>query len=264
MTPPEAPFPRRRAGAIITPMKRALVVDDQDGYRLMFCRFLGLHGFKPLEAADGESGLALARAEKPDLIFMDWCLPGQSGLEIVRCLRGEPDTAPIPVVMMSSLKESPEDEARAMRAGADFFLDKRELDMGDMKDVNAFLRHVRALLLRGAARSTRSLDDGRIYEADDLRLDVANVELTVAGRRVHLQPKELILLEVLLRWPGVVHSAQDLWRLAWGTSHRSGWEHILAAAIHELRQALGPAWGARIENVRARGYRLPLPDQPAA
>lgn len=94
--------------------------------------------------------------------------------------------------------------------------------------------------------------------------DPVDAELTVAGRRVRLQPKERTLLEVFLRWPNVIHSAQDLWRLGWGTSSRMGWEHVLAAAIYELRQALGPTWGARIENVRAHGYRLSLPGQPTA
>lgn len=243
-------------------MKRALVVDDAEDYRRIFCRFLGLHGFKALEAADGETGLMLAQAEKPDLIFMDWCLRGRSGLGAIQSLRGEPATAPIPVVMMSGLKDTPEDEARALYAGADFFLDKRELDMGDERSATTFLRHMRALLVRKSIGVTTPAKASRLYEIHDLRVDADNAEVMVGGRRAHVQPKGLALLEVFLRWPGVVHSAPDLWRLAWGTAHHGDWEHALATAIHELRQALGPAWGARIENVRARGYRISLPNQP--
>ncbi len=259
MTLPSAPFPRRRTGAIITPMKRALIVDDQDGYLGFFCRFLGLHGFSLVEAADGGQGLALARSERPDLIFMDWCLTDRCGLDVVRDLRSEPATARIPVVVMSGLRESAEDEAQALRAGADFFMDKRDINPGDELGVNAFLRHMQALMLRGAGGATPPPKGERLYQVGDLCLNAARVELTVAGLRVHLKPKPLALLEALLRQPGVVHAPQDLWRAAWGTPRSGDWEHALAVAVHELRTALGPAWAARIENLRARGYRLTPP-----
>lgn len=236
-------------------MRRVLVVENEDGYRSFFCRFLGMHGFKLVEAADGDEGLALARAEKPDLIFMDWCLPGHSGLEIVRILRREPGTAPIPVVMMSSLKESAEDEARALGAGADFFLDKKELNPGDEHSVKTFLRHMNALMLRGGngapPRTTR------VYEAADLRFDAANADLVVAGRVIHLPPKELALLEFFLRHPDALHAAEKIWRTVWGSPH-GNWEHTLASTVSALRKALGFEWSARIVNVKTHGYRLVL------
>lgn len=238
-------------------MNRVLVVDDEAGYRKFFCKFLGLHGFNPVEAADGEEGLALARSEKPDLIFMDWCLPGRSGLEVVRSLRREPGTAPIPVVMMSSLKESAEEEFRALGAGADFFLDKRELNPGDEHGVKTFLRHMRALMLRGASNSSVPKPLARVYETADLRFDAANAILVVAGRVVRLPPKELALLEFFLRFPDALHSAEKLWRVIWGSPH-GNWEHTLASTVSALRKSLGFEWSARIINVKAQGYRLAL------
>lgn len=237
-------------------MKRVLVVDDEAGYRSFFCKFLGIHGFKPVEAADGDAGLTLARVEKPDIIFMDWCLPGCSGLDVVRSLRRESATSPIPVVMMSSLKESAEDEIRALGAGADFFLDKRDLNPADEQSVKTFLRHMHALMLRGAGNSSPA-SRTRIYEVSDLRLNAANADLVVGGRVVHLPPKELLLLEFFLRYPDTLHSAEKLWLLVWG-SRRGNWEHTLASAVSSLRKALGFEWSARIINVKTHGYRLAL------
>lgn len=244
-------------------MKHALVVDDEAEYRRYFCKFLGAYGFNLSEAADGDEALTLARAEKPDIIFMDWCLSGSSsGLEAVRSLRREPGTAPIPVVLMSSLKESAEDEVRAWGAGADFFLDKRDLNPGDERSVQTFLRHMRALMLRGAGNYSPAART-RVYEVADLRLNAANAELVVAGRAVRLPPKELVLLEFFLRHPDALHSAEKIWRLVWGSPH-GNWEHTLASAVSSLRKALGFEWSARIINVKAHGYRLALnePFQP--
>lgn len=237
-------------------MKSALVVDDSPGYRGLLCKFLGMHGFAPLEAANGEEGLARARAEKPDLIFMDWCMPGRSGAEVVRSLRLEPGLASIPVVLMSGLKDSAEDEIRAMAAGADFFWDKRELNPGDERSVQTFLRHVRVLLLRKSNDSAPEAK-ARVYAAADLRLDAANAELVVAGERVHLTPKELALLEFFLRFPDTLHSAEKIWLLVWG-SHRGNWEHTLASTMSSLRRSLGFEWSARIINVKTLGYKLAL------
>lgn len=237
-------------------MKRALVVDDEAEYRRYFCKFLGVHGFNLFEAADGDEGLALARAEKPDIIFMDWCLSGRSGLEAVRNLRREPGIAPIPVVMMSSLKESAEDEVRALGAGADFFLDKRDLNPGDDRSVQTFLRHMRALMLRGAGNSSPA-SRTRVYEAADLRLDAANADLVVAGRIVHLPRKELALLEFFLRYPDTLLLAERIWRTVWGSPH-GNWEHTLASTVSSLRKALGFEWSTRIINVKTHGYRLAL------
>lgn len=237
-------------------MKSALVVDDLPGYRGFLCKFLGMHGFAPVEAAGGEEGLARARAEKPDLIFMDWCLPGRSGTEVVRSLRLEPGLASIPVVMMSSLKESAEDEMRALAAGADFFWDKRELNPADERSVRTFLRHIRVLMLRKSNGSAPP-STARLYAAGDLRLDAANADLVVAGEHVHLTPKELALLEFLLRFPDTLHPAGKLWLLLWG-SRRGNWEHTLASTVSSLRRSLGFEWSARIINVKTLGYKLAL------
>lgn len=237
-------------------MKRVLVVDDSPGYRGLLCKFLGTHGFAPLEAADGEVGLVRARAEKPDLIFMDWCMPGRSGAEVVRSLRLEPGLASIPVVMMSGLKDSAEDEIRAMAAGADFFWDKRELNPGDERSVQTFLRHIRVLLLR-KSNDNATTSKARLYAAADLRLDAPNADLIVAGERVHLAPKELALLEFFLRFPDTLHSAEKIWFLVWG-SRRGNWEHTLASTMSSLRRSLGFEWSARIVNVKTLGYKLAL------
>lgn len=237
-------------------MRRVLVVDDSPGYRGLLCKFLGLHGFAPLEAADGEEGLARARAEKPDLIFMDWCMPGRSGAQVVSALRLESPLASIPVVLMSGLKDSAEDEIRAMAAGADFFWDKRELNPGDERSVQTFLRHIRVLLLR-KSNDEAPASKARLYAAGDLRLDAPNADLVVAGESVHLTPKELALLEFFLRFPDTLHSAEKVWHLIWG-SRRGNWEHTLASTVSSLRRSLGFEWSARIINVKTLGYKLAL------
>lgn len=237
-------------------MKSVLIVDDSPGYRGLLCKFLGMHGFASFEAADGEEGLARARAEKPDLIFMDWCMPGRSGAEVVRTLRLEPGLASIPVVLMSGLKDSAEDEIRAMAAGADFFWVKWELNPEDERSVETFLRHVRVLLLR-KSKENAPASKARLYAAADLRLDAPNADLVVAGERVHLAPKELALLEFFLRFPDTLHSSEKIWHLVWGSRH-GNWQHTLASTVSSLRRSLGFEWSARIINVKTLGYRLAL------
>ncbi len=237
-------------------MSRILVVDDQPGYRQFLCRFLGTHGFEMEQAGDGNEGLAIARVRKPELIFMDWCLRGESGLEVVQSLRDEPATASIPVVMMSGLKDSAEDEAKALWAGADYFLEKGEIDPGNHRAVDVFLRHMRALILRGAHSRLRP-HTTRVYEVADLRFDAANADLFVAGRRVHLPPKELALLEFFLRHPDVLHGGERIWRAVWGSPH-GNWEHTLASTVSALRKALTFEWSSRLVNVKGCGYKLVL------
>lgn len=237
-------------------MKRVLVVENEEGYRRYFCKFLGVHGFTALEAADGDECLTLARAEKPDLIFMDWCLSGCSSLDVVRSLRRESETAPIPVVMMSGLKDSAEDEIRALGAGADFFMEKNEVSSGDAFSVKTFLRRIHALILRGTCGNALA-PLPRVYEAADLRLDAVNADLVVAGRVVRLPPKELALLEFFLRHPDALHAPEKIWRLVWGSRY-GNWEHTLASTVSALRKALGFEWSARIINVKTLGYKLVL------
>lgn len=237
-------------------MTRVLVVEDNAGYRDYLLRFLETLGFEPIYAADALAGLQLAVDEQPRLMLVDWCLRGKSGLELVRTLRGDSRTRHIPLVLMSSIKETVEDEVRALGAGADRFFVKEELEPG-FDNGAGLKRHLSALVLLGESRTTPSEGlSEKIYRIGDLRLDSARGEASVAGRPIHLGRKELELLEFFLRHPEVIHSAEKIWRSVWNTPRVGNWEHTLAATLSSLRKNLGFEWSARLVNTKSLGYRL--------
>lgn len=243
-------------------MVRALIVDDEAEQRASLSRLLGLLGFKPVVAAGAEEALEAALREEPRLIFADWCLRGRSGLALVRDLRADVRTRHLPIVVMSAIKESAEDEVRAIEAGADRFYVKWELSLGSDKGAT-LKRHLSALVLLGAQRAGQGTQrPEKILQMGDLCVDPARAEVAVGGQKVSLTPKEYELLEFFMRRPDVIHSAERIWRSVWGTPRTGNWEHTLTSTLSAVRKALGFEWSSRLVNVRTLGYRLLSPEPP--
>jgi DNA-binding response OmpR family regulator len=238
---------------------RVLVVDDEEEFRAYMSRMLAFFGLEHSMATDGRAGFESAVREQPQLMFVDWCMQGDTnGLELVRNLRAEARTKHMPIVLMSAKKETDEDELAALLAGADRFFIKRELSLGTDKGTT-FKRHLAALILLGAKRASKGEDaSAKIQQIGNLRLDPARLEVSVAGHPVCLNRKEFDLLEFFLNHPGAIHSPEKIWRTIWGRPCAGNWEHTLAATLSSLRKNLGFEWSARLVNIKNIGYRLLL------
>ena len=159
-------------------MSTILVIDDEKGYGSFLNRYLGVMGFNVFVVATGDEGLELTRTIHPDLILLDWCLKkGCRAEETLRLLKSQPGTQGVPVVVISGIKESAEDEMRARRAGAAQFITKNEISDSAKEWVN-FKRRLDALILdhclstgkpRAAAMKKPALPRaiGRILLVDD-------------------------------------------------------------------------------------------------
>jgi len=104
-------------------MPRILLVDDQEELRLLLQATLEDSEYEMLEAQDGLAALAVARAEKPSLVVMDWMMPGMSGVDVVRALKADPETSSIPVILLTARSQA-EDRKVGLAAGANAFLSK--------------------------------------------------------------------------------------------------------------------------------------------
>jgi DNA-binding response OmpR family regulator len=232
---------------------KILLVEDDAGIAepLIF----GLHqeGFQVLHAADGPRGLALARAEQPELILLDVMLPGMDGFTLCRTLRCK---SAVPILILTARGQEL-DRVMGLEIGADDYLVKpfsfREL-----------VARVRAMLRR------RQLDRGHLappdarLTVDDLVLDVAARQVWQAGRLIELRHREFELLRVLMAHAGQAVSRATLLTQVWG----EGWfgdPRTLDVHIRWLREKLedDPSAPQFIQTVRGFGYRLVNPHASA-
>lgn len=128
-------------------MPTVLVVDDEKGYGDFLERYLSMLGFTPVVATSGDQGLEFTKTIQPQLILLDWCLKkGFSGEETLRLFKTQPHTMDVPVIVLSGIKESAEDEFKARRAGAAQFITKNEIS-DTVKDRSVFARRLKSLIL---------------------------------------------------------------------------------------------------------------------
>lgn len=223
---------------------RVLVVEDDPEMRELYRRFFGARSAEGFDAAivkDGESALSVLRDSPIDLVVLDWGLPGMSGTSLARALRSHARTRSLGILMVTA-RGSVAETVTALDAGADDHMVKPF-------DDKVLLARLRSL----ARRRDLALEGGMAERFPGLDLDVERGTLRVGGRESPLRLKELELLKIFLRRPGVIHSRQFLWETAWG--HESdGWEHVLEATLSSLRRKLGPRWGVHLRVKRGLGY----------
>jgi DNA-binding response OmpR family regulator len=230
-------------------MATILLVEDARELAQVIARELEAAGYRVLRAADGRAALELFRfsRERPDLVVLDWMLPGISGLDVLREMR---HASAIPVLMLTARGEET-DRVIGLELGADDYLPKpfgmREL-----------IARVRALLRRDELlRQTLAADRGAgttpvVY--GPLRLDPEHHLATLAGEPLDLTPNEFALLALLLRHPGRAFSRAYLLDAVWGDDYVGG-DRSVDNAVFRLRRKLG-AVGEAIEAVWGVGYRL--------
>jgi two-component system, OmpR family, phosphate regulon response regulator PhoB len=223
--------------------KRILIVEDEPSIREMLRFALERAQFRVVEAADAPSArLRLAEAH-PDLVLMDWMLPGVSGVELARELKSAPQTRDIPVIMVTARTEE-EDRVRGLNIGCDDYVSKPF-------SFPELVARIRAVL-----RRTLPGGEGEEIEVSGLRVDAASQRVTARGEPVRLGPTEYRLLHFFVSHPERVYTREQVLDRVWGQNVYVE-ERTVDVHIRRLRKALAPfGYDAMIQTVRGTGYRF--------
>ena len=185
---------------------KILIVDDEKDIVDLVAYNLEKEGYETLKALDGEKALQLVRTKTPDLVVLDLMLPGIQGLEVCKRIRKVPETAAIPIIMLTAKGEEI-DKVLGLEIGADDYITKPF-------SVKELLARVKAVLRRSETRG--AADQEEVFEFRGLRIDFKSYEVTVDGRTISLSPTEFRLLRFLSRNPGRVYSREQILDRVWG------------------------------------------------
>ena len=219
-----------------------LIVDDEADVVDLVRYKLRAAGFTVLEAHDGLQALASAREHRPDAVVLDLMLPQMSGEEVCRQLKSDPDTAAIPVLMLTA-KGQPAERIAGLEIGADDYITKPFSPRELVLRVEAVLRRVLS------AEKRREQEP-----VDDFLIDRGSFEISLQGRRLELTTTEFKLLCLLLERRGRVQSRETLLFDVWGYTNAMD-TRTVDTHIRRLREKLGSHAG-RIETLRGEGYRF--------
>jgi DNA-binding response OmpR family regulator len=231
---------------------KILIVEDDPTLLETLEYNLARQDYDVTRAADGVTGLALARQERPDLIVLDIMLPGLDGLEVCRILRQEMN---VPILMLTARAEEI-DKIVGLEVGADDYMTKpfsmREL----LVRVKAMLRRVRLIREEVEAKEEAQASDQRLAFGD-LSVDLMRREVTWQGQPVRLKPKEYDLLVFLARNRGMALSRDLILERVWGWDYDGG-TRTVDVHVRWLRAKIeaDPAKPSRIVTVRGVGYRF--------
>jgi two-component system phosphate regulon response regulator PhoB len=226
---------------------RILIVEDEQAIREMVCLALSQGGYDCLEAADTNEAQQRILEGLPDLILLDWMLPGMSGIDYARKLRRDKLTQGVPVIMLTARTQE-EDKVRGLDTGADDYITKpfstREL-----------VARIKALLRRTAPQAT-----DEPVEVRGLALDPVTHRVQAGDIKLELGPMEFRLLHFFMTHPERVHSRERILDSVWGNNVYVE-ERTVDVHIRRLRKALTPSGHDNlIQTVRGAGYRLSAQD----
>ncbi len=220
-----------------------LVVEDEPAIQELISVNLSFAGHKVLRALDAEQAKVLINAELPDLILLDWMLPGSTGLALARNLRSSERTRDIPIIMLTA-KSSEADKVEGLESGADDYITKPFSPKELMARIKAVLR-----------RRAPQLTDDEI-EISGLKLDPVSHRITGNGSNLPLGPTEFRLLHFFMTHPERVFTRGQLLDQVWG-DHVFLEERTVDVHIRRLRKALEPSGHHNlVETVRGSGYRF--------
>ncbi|MDP1657104.1 MAG: phosphate regulon transcriptional regulator PhoB [Hylemonella sp.] len=218
-----------------------LVVEDEPAIAELIAVNLRHNGFRPTWAMDSDSAQRELDAVLPDLILLDWMLPGESGLTLAKRWRADARTKAVPIIMLTARGDEA-DRVAGLDAGADDYLVKPF-------STKEMLARIRAVLRRRAPEQT-----GGAVTLGGLTLDTATHRVTFQEQPLKLGPTEFKLLQYLMSHAERVHSRGQLLDKVWG-DHVFIEERTVDVHVKRLREALGDA-SAMVETVRGAGYRF--------
>jgi two-component system phosphate regulon response regulator PhoB len=220
-----------------------LVVEDEPAIQELIFYNLQQAGHQAMRAGTAEDALNIMRHALPDLVLVDWMLPGLSGIELAKRIKSDKRTKSVPIIMLTA-RAAEEDKLTGLETGADDYITKPF----SPRELNA---RVKAVLRRRAPQMT---DD--VVDVEGLRLDPASHRITGNGDPVDLGPTEFRLLHFLMTHTERVHSRTQLLDQVWG-DHVFVEERTVDVHIRRLRKALEPTGHDRlIQTVRGSGYRF--------
>jgi two-component system, OmpR family, response regulator MprA len=219
--------------------ERILIIEDDPAILKVLQRGLSYEGYAVDVATDGRTGLNLAHDHHPDLVILDWMLPGMDGLEVCRRLRMQ---SGLPILMLTA-KDTIQDRVQGLDAGADDYIVKPF-------NLDELMARIRALFRR------TQTERNPVYQFGDLTMDSDSRQVTRGKRLVPLTAKDYELLELFLRHPRQVLTREVIFDRVWGYDF-GGESNVLEVYIRYLRQKLEEENEPRIiHTVRSVGYVL--------
>lgn len=226
---------------------RVLVVEDEQNLLNLLRKYLEREGFEVHQTLDGREALEVARRTEPDVVVLDWMLPGLDGMEVLRELRRFSEA----YVIMLTARADEVDRIVGLSTGADDYLVKPFSPGELVARVRAMLRRPRG----GAARDT--VEEDAPLSFGELTVDPARREVRLLGEEVYLTALEFELLAALASRPGFVFSRSRLLERVWGENY-FGSDHVVDVHVANLRKKLkdDPSEPSYVETVRGVGYRF--------
>ena len=224
------------------PQTRVLIVEDEPAIAELIAVNLRHNGFLPTWTMDSISAQIELDAVLPDVILLDWMLPGESGLVLAKRWRENQRTKAVPIIMLTARGDE-QDRVSGLDAGADDYIAKPF-------SIKELLARVRAVLRRRAPEQV-----GGVVTVGALSLNASTYRVTFGDEALKLGPTEFKLLQYLMTHAERVHSRAQLLDQVWG-DHVFIEERTVDVHIKRLREALGASASPMVETVRGAGYRI--------
>ncbi|AOW13593.1 DNA-binding response regulator [Hydrogenophaga crassostreae] len=222
-------------------LPRVLVVEDEPAIAELIAVNLRHNGFAPTVVFEGQAARREVDAVLPDVILLDWMLPGESGASLARSWRQQERTKAVPILMLTARSDEA-DKVQGLDAGADDYITKPF-------STQELLARIRAVLRR---RAPQTVNDS--VQLGELALDAGTYRVTFQGNELKLGPTEFKLLHYLMKHAERVHTRGTLLDKIWG-DHVFIEERTVDVHVKRLRESLGEA-ATMVETVRGAGYRL--------
>jgi two-component system phosphate regulon response regulator PhoB len=222
--------------------KTILIVDDEAPIREMIAVALEMAGYECVEAGNSQEALASIVDRQPDLMLLDWMLPGSTGIELARRLKRDELTADIPIIMLTAKGEE-DNKIQGLEVGADDYITK------------PFSPRELVARLKAVLRRAGPADSDSPLEIDGLLLDPLSHRVTIDGEPADMGPTEYRLLQFFMTHQERAYTRGQLLDQVWGGNVYVE-ERTVDVHIRRLRIALGKTYESLVQTVRGTGYRF--------
>lgn len=222
--------------------KRVLIVDDEAPIREMLSLALEMAGYECMEAENAQDAHGAIIDARPDLVLLDWMMPGTSGIELARRLKKDELTCDIPIILLTA-KGDEDNKVQGLESGADDYITK------------PFSPRELVARLKAVLRRTSPEGEGTEIVVNGLKLDPVSHRITIQGAPVDMGPTEFKLLNFFMTHQDRAFSRGQLLDYVWGGNVYVE-ERTVDVHIRRLRKALGDSHSPLIQTVRGMGYRF--------